>query len=77
MAEYGALKITLLDSSDEMIRIARNSLKDEIRENIIHDVVNTSLPNMPFDDGSFDVVMFNNVRRSLIRILNRNSFKNK
>ena len=44
-----------------MLRIAEDNLKDEMLENTIHAVVKTELPEMPFEDGSFDAVMFNSV----------------
>ena len=57
----GVGKITLLDASQEMLDVAEENLTEAIEGKKIDAVVKTTLPELPFTDGAFDSVMFNQV----------------
>ena len=61
LIELGVGQVTLLDASQEMLNVAKEKLAVEIKSNVVDDVINVVLPNLPFDDGLFDAVMFNSV----------------
>ena len=58
LVELGVGKITLLDASKDMLEVAKEKLKDEIEKGIIDKVIEDKMPPLPFEDGSFDVVLF-------------------
>ena len=61
LADMGVGKLCLLDASSEMLNIAKHKLEDNIKQNVVDAVIKAKLPDLPFVDGTFDVVMFNNV----------------
>ena len=61
LADLGVGKISLLDASVEMLKIAKEKLKDAIEKNVIGQIIEAKLPALPFEDGSFDAVMYNYV----------------
>ena len=61
LVEMGVGKLTLVDASPEMLSIAKLQLKDAIKQNVVNAVIEAKLPDLPFEDGIFDAVMFNNV----------------
>lgn len=58
LIDLGVRKITLMDGSKDMLGVAKNKLKNEIDNKIIDQVVEAKMPPLPFEDGSFDVVLF-------------------
>ena len=58
LIELGVGKITLLDACSKMLSVAKDKLKDAIDTKIIDEVVEATLPAIPFEDGSFDVVLY-------------------
>lgn len=61
LVDMGFGKITLLDASPEMLAIAREKLNSAIKNNTIDRVITHQFPPFPFEDGTFDAVMFNQV----------------
>ena len=61
LVDMGVGKISLLDASTEMMNIAKDKLKHAIQQNIVDACVEAVLPDLPFEDGMFDAVMYNNV----------------
>ena len=61
LINHGVRRITLLDSSDKMLSVAKEKLKDAIDKKIIDSVITAVLPNLPFRNSFFDAVMFNAV----------------
>lgn len=59
LLDMGVGKITLLDASREMLDVAEENLNEAIKIRKIDDVVHTILPNLPFNNDTFDSVMFN------------------
>ena len=59
--EMGIGKLSLLDASPKMLNIAKVKLNDAIKQNVVDTVVEAKLPDLPFEDGIFDAVMFNQV----------------
>ena len=55
----GLGKATLLDSNPKMLSVAREKLKAAIDDRTIDTVVQAELPDLPFEDGIFDAVMYN------------------
>ena len=41
-----------------MLSVAKDKLKDAIDKKIIDQVVEAKLPSIPFEDGSFDMVLY-------------------
>ncbi|XP_045206604.2 uncharacterized protein LOC123558820 [Mercenaria mercenaria] len=62
---YGVGKVTLMDASSGMLRQARAKLVDAIAENTVVSIIKNKLPEMPFGDGTFDVVLFSLVLHHL------------
>ena len=58
LIEFGIGKITLMDASKDMLAVAKEKLKTEIEKGIVDKVVEAKMPPLPFEDGSFDVVLF-------------------
>ena len=58
LIELGVGKITLLDACSKMLSVAKDKLKDAIDKKIIDQVVEAKLPSIPFEDGSFDMVLY-------------------
>ena len=58
LIEFGVGKITLLDASKDMLEVAKEKLKDEIDKGVIDKVVEDKMPPLPFEDASFDVVLY-------------------
>ena len=50
-----------MDACVEMLKFAEQKLKDAIEKDIIGEIIGAKLPALPFDDGSFDAVMFHYV----------------
>ena len=61
LADMGVGRLCLLDASSEMLNIAKHKLEDEIKQNVVDAIIKAKLPDLPFDNGIFDVVMFNDV----------------
>ena len=61
MIKHGIGKVTLLDASEEMLNKARDKLKDAVKQNIVVDIVKAVMPTLPFDDNSFNVILFSAV----------------
>ena len=59
LLEMGVGKITLLDASREMLDIAEEKLADAIKTKEIDTVVHSKLPELPFEEETFDAVMYN------------------
>ena len=59
LIDLGVGKLTLLDSSSEMLTVATQKLKELLSNKIVHQVIKADLPPLPFEDGAFDAVMFN------------------
>ena len=62
LIDYGVGKVTLLDASAGMLDRAKDKLKDAMDKNIIDKVVEAKMPPLPFEDGSFDAILFSLVR---------------
>ena len=61
LIEHGVGHVTLLDASSGMLEKAKAKLSDDIDSGKVKDVVEATMPPIPFPDASFDVVMFNMV----------------
>ena len=61
LIKHGVDKVTLLDACAEMLNKARDKLRDAIDQKVIENIVEAKMPPLPFDDGSFDVVLFSAV----------------
>jgi ubiquinone/menaquinone biosynthesis C-methylase UbiE len=57
--EMGAKQITLLDASSKMLDKARSKLKECIEKGMIAGIIEAKMPPMPFQNDTFDAVMFN------------------
>ncbi|XP_045164069.2 malonyl-[acyl-carrier protein] O-methyltransferase-like [Mercenaria mercenaria] len=62
---YGVGKVTLLDASSGMLEKARVKLAEAIADNTVVDTVEYKLPKIPFDNDTFDVVLFSVVLHHL------------
>ena len=62
LIDYGVGKVTLLDASAGMLNKAKDKLKDAMDKKIIDRVVEAKMPPLPFEDGSFDAILFSLVR---------------
>lgn len=58
LLDHGIGKITLLDASKEMLTVAKEKLSHDIDDKRIDAIVETTLPNLPFADRTFDSVLF-------------------
>ena len=58
LLDLGIGRFTLLDASAEMLEVAREKLADATKDNAIANVVQAVLPELPFENGVFDAVMF-------------------
>lgn len=67
LIEYGVGNLTLLDASPGMLEKAKVKLADEIKSGKVKDVVEATMPPMPFPDATFDAVMFNLVLHHLVK----------
>ena len=56
----GLGKITVLDASPEMLTVAKEKLNKAIKDKTAN-IVEASFPGFPFQDKTFDAVMFNQV----------------
>ena len=65
MIKHGVGKLTLLDACEEMLNKARDKLKDAIKQNVVVDIVKAVMPSLPFEDNSFDVILFSTVCSAL------------
>ena len=61
LLDLGVGKMAILDSSSEMLNIAKEKLKSEIEKGTIMSVVEATMPPIPFSNGIFDAVLFNHV----------------
>ena len=68
MIKHGVGKLTLLDASEEMLNKARDKLKDAVKQNVVVDIVKAVMPSLPFEDNSFDVILFSTVCTALFLI---------
>ncbi|XP_045194276.2 malonyl-[acyl-carrier protein] O-methyltransferase-like isoform X4 [Mercenaria mercenaria] len=59
LIDYGVGQVTLLDASPGMLEKAKVKLADAIESGKIKEVVEATMPPIPFPDASFDAVMFN------------------
>ena len=74
LVKMGLGKLTLMDASPKMLSIAQVQLNDAIQQKIVDAVVEAKLPDLPFEDGKFDAVMFNLVSSLFLfleRIINK------
>ena len=58
LLEAGVGKIYMLDGSEGMLSQSKNKLQKYIDEKRIVDLRKHYLPSLPFEDNTFDVVMF-------------------
>ena len=58
---YGVGKITLLDGNPDMLSNAKEKLKDAIDRNSIDNVLEVKMPGLPFNDKSYDVILYSQV----------------
>lgn len=65
LIDLGVGKMSLLDASPEMLNLAKEKLKYSMESNIIDQVIEAVLPNLPFTEGTFDAVMYNYVLQDL------------
>lgn len=65
LLDFGVGNITLLDASRGMLDKVREKLASEIASGRVKEVVETTMPPLPFPDATFDVVMFNQVLHHL------------
>ena len=70
LLEKGVGKVTLLDASQEMLQIAQEKLGKYLNGNQA-ELVQATLPDLPFQDNTFDSVMFNHVMVILLAHLSR------
>ena len=61
--------MTLLDAAEGMVNEAKDNLAEEIKMGYIDDIVQATLPTMPFQDKSFNVVLFSLVSVLLVLLL--------
>ena len=61
MLDFGVGKFTILDTSAAMLEVARQKLSEFISNGAIEEIVEAKLPALPFENGTFDAVMFNMV----------------
>ena len=61
LVDMGVGELHLMDACPDMLNIAKDKLKDAIKQNIVASVVEAKLPDLPFQDGIFDAVMYNHV----------------
>ena len=61
LLRIGVGRITLLDACTKMLDVAKERLHDAIKQNKIDAVVEARLPDLPFEDGTFDAVLFSQV----------------
>ena len=64
LIKHGVGKLTLLDASEEMLNKARDKIKDAVKQNVVVDIVKAVMPTLPFEDNSFDVILFSAVSSS-------------
>ncbi|XP_052808713.1 uncharacterized protein LOC128237332 isoform X2 [Mya arenaria] len=63
----GVGQMALLDASSDMLNVAREKLAAELDANKVSSIVQNSLPEIPFGDGTFDGVLLNAVLPHLPR----------
>ena len=61
LIKSGVGRMTLLDTSKIMLDAAKEKLRDSIQENIVDAFVEASLPDLPFEDGTFDGILLSHV----------------
>ena len=66
LVDFGIGKISLMDASGDILKCARQNLKDAIDNGIIVDITQAKLPSLPYEDGTFDAVLFNYVSRHTV-----------
>ena len=59
LVDKGLGKVTMIDASAEMLSVAKKKLKTAIDTKVIDNVIQVKMPPLPFEDGTFDAVMFN------------------
>ncbi|XP_052811956.1 uncharacterized protein LOC128239372 [Mya arenaria] len=74
MFDMGVGRMALLDASADMLCVAREKFAVEIKANKVSAIAQTSLPKIPFDDGTFDAVLLNTVLHHLPSGSGRNFF---
>ncbi|XP_053380874.1 malonyl-[acyl-carrier protein] O-methyltransferase-like isoform X1 [Mercenaria mercenaria] len=67
LLDIGVGQMALLDSSSEMLKTAKDKLDNYIECGKVTDVVECTMPPIPFPDDSFDAVLFNTVLNHLDR----------
>ncbi|XP_053380875.1 ubiquinone/menaquinone biosynthesis C-methyltransferase UbiE-like isoform X2 [Mercenaria mercenaria] len=72
LLDIGVGQMALLDSSSEMLKTAKDKLDNYIECGKVTDVVECTMPPIPFPDDSFDAVLFN----TKMNILGSDIFKN-
>ena len=58
LLDFGFQHLTLMDASSGMLEVARDKLDKEIKDGKVENIVHAYLPNIPFKNKCFDVVMF-------------------
>ena len=58
LIKNGVGKVTLMDASSGMLQQAKIKLADAIAEKTVAGFVQNKLPTIPFEDESFDAVLF-------------------
>ena len=66
LIDLGVGKMSLLDASAGMLKLAVEKLKGAIEKNVVDKITESVLPNLPFDEGTFDAVMYNYVSNKTI-----------
>lgn len=54
-------RLTLTDTSPEMLYVAKEKLDYAIKNNTVDRIFESNFPPFPFEDGTFDAVMFKQV----------------
>lgn len=60
----GIVEITLIDASPHMLAVAKEALKKHSQQQKAH-IVEATFPSFPFQDNTFDAIMFNQVLHHL------------
>ena len=73
LLQAGIGRISIFDASDKMLDVARAKLESFRQKNQIGDIKCDAMPNIPFTDECFDVVMINMVNIQVLLCTCHNS----